>query len=450
MIASDQDTIVAAATAPGEAAIGIVRLSGPNAISFCARHCRNSRPPLEQATDRRLTLFSFYIDESPIDEVMVVVMRAPRSYTGEDTVEIHAHGGPTLINRIVSALEKSGARHAQPGEFTKRAYLNGKLDLTQAEAVLDLIKARSDLSLEAAFFQLRGGLRARFEQIRDQLRHALVLLEAQLDFSDDVQIDREALERTLGASQRAIRAQIDSYRQGKRIRDGVQVTLCGQPNVGKSSLLNALLEEDRSIVTDIPGTTRDTIAESVNIDGVQITLIDTAGLRSTADPIEQEGNRRSALAIDQSDLILRVFDAQHPPSEEDLSFVHAHLPHVLPVLNKQDLGTDPSWHTRLPCPGIEVSAKLRTGLKKLRTEIRSHCLDGEESVEVVTHERHVIHLETSEAAIHRAQATFSEGLPWEIISVEVGESISALDAILGETTPEDTLSSIFSTFCIGK
>ena len=450
MIASDQDTIVAAATAPGEAAIGIVRLSGPNALPLASRHCHSDRIPLDQVTPRRLTLFSFHIDGKPIDEVMVVVMRAPQSYTGEDSVEIQAHGGPALISRIVAALERSGARHANPGEYTKRAYLNGKLDLTQAEAVIDLIKARTDLGLEAAFFQLRGGLRSRFENIRDHLRHALVLLEAQLDFSDDVEIDYASLEQTLKASQLTIREQLDSYRRGKRIRDGATVVLCGQPNVGKSSLLNALLEEERSIVTHIPGTTRDTIVESVSLDGVQVTLTDTAGLRFTSDPIEQEGNRRSTLAIEQSDLILRVIDGHQPPSEEDLSFIHAHLPDVLPVLNKQDLGIYSSWHSQLPCQGLEVSALSGSGLEALRAQIRGKCLGGEENVEVVTHERHATHLEVSEGAIERALEALSQDQPWEIVSLEVGESVSALNGILGETTPQDTLDSIFSTFCIGK
>ncbi len=447
MIASDQDTIVAAATAHGEAAIGIVRLSGSSAIPIAARHCRGS---LGQVEDRRLTLSSFWIDGKPIDDVMVVVMRGPHSYTGEDTVEIQAHGGPALIDRIVRAVEKSGARRAEQGEFTKRAFLNGKLDLTQAEAVIDLIKAHTDLGLEAAYFQLKGGLRARFEEIRDHLRRALVLLEAQLDFSEDVEVDPKALARTLGEAAQSIGDQIESYRQGKRVREGARVALCGQPNVGKSSLLNALLAEERAIVTDVPGTTRDTIEESVDLDGVRVTLTDTAGLRATTDSIEIEGNKRSIRAIEQADLVIRVVDGHQPPGEQDLSFLREIHPHVLVVVNKRDLGTHPAWANRLACPYVEVSALNGSGLGKLRAAIREHCLGGEANTESVTHERHASLLSTSKEGLERAQKALSRDEPWEIVSLEVGESIAALSAILGETTPQDTLDAIFTTFCIGK
>ena len=447
--ASNQDTIVAVATAPGEGAIGIVRLSGPEAVSIASRQCP-TRPPLEKLEDRRLTLCSFAIDQQPVDDVLVGVMRAPRSYTGEDTVELHAHGGRALIAQILGALESTGARQADPGEFTRRAFMNGKLDLTQAEAVMDLIQARTDISLKAAYFQLRGGQKDRFEHIRSTLRQALVLLEAQLDFSEDVDVDNRVLRGTLEEARQAITDQLHSYATGKRMREGARVALCGQPNVGKSSLLNALLQEERAIVTHVAGTTRDTIVESVNLDGVSVTLTDTAGLRATEDPIEREGNRRSELAISSADLILRVVDGHHPPDPVDLEFLEAHQDRSILVVNKEDLGVDSSWGESPHVQEVRISARGRTGLDELRSLVRARCLGEGNPVEAITHERHAVLLEQSCAAIQRAVQALSDEAPWEIVSLEVRESTSALDRILGETTPQDTLDSIFTSFCIGK
>ncbi len=453
MYTPDTDTIVAIATAAGEAAIGIVRLSGPDAVEIADRCYRGMRP-LSESADRHLTLGRFVVEGKDLDEVLVAAMRGPRSFTGEDTVEFYCHGGPHLLRRAREALLEAGARPAERGEFSRRAFLNGRIDLTQAEAVADMISAGSDLSLQSAYFQLRGGLRERFESLAEDLRQAATLLEAGLDFSDDVEVDGGAVSGAMARAAEEMDRLAGSYRRGKIIRRGARVILAGRPNVGKSSLLNRLLEEDRAIVTPVPGTTRDTIEESADLDGVRVVLVDTAGLRAARDALEAEGTRRSRQSIEGADLVLLVLDGSESPRDEDRWVMEstANVPRLLAV-NKVDLGHHSGWQGATEGEEkVATSALTGEGLDALRESIRGSVLKGEggDGDAMITSERHILALGESRKSLSRAQGAQAQGLPAEIVAMELRDSLNALGAIVGETTPEDVLDRIFSTFCIGK
>ncbi len=448
---SDRDTIVAIATAPGEGAIGIIRLSGDEAISMasCSFH---GKEPLDQLEDRRLTFGRLIIRDQFLDEVLVSVMRAPHSYTGEHTVELNCHGGPLVLRRIVESLLAAGARQAEPGEFTRRAFLNGKMDLTQAEAVAEMIGARADLGLEAAYFKLRGGLKEKFQVMAESLRFAISMLEADLDFSEDVEIDTEVFADPLRKANTELEDLIDSYNQGKVIRDGAVVTLAGKPNAGKSSLLNSLLAEDRAIVTSVAGTTRDTIEETVDLNGVPVILVDTAGLRKTGGLVELEGTKRTFAAIDNAHLILQIVDASVDPTSEDLDFLEgADHDRVILVKNKEDLGERPGWLGGTERDQISVSALTGSHVNELREAIRDRVLGKWEGKRgIITQERHVEALVRSRESLSRALTAVEGKLPGEVVAFELRETLEFLSSIVGETTSDDILDRIFKTFCIGK
>lgn len=448
----NQDTIVALATPPGESAIGIVRLSGPRAISIGGWCFRGSRR-LEELEDRRLTLGRFVVGDQDLDQILVSVMRGPGTYTGEDVVEFNCHGGPLVVRRAVEALVRSGARLADRGEFTKRAFLNGRLDLTQAEAVADMVRARADAGLQSAFFQLRGGLRKQFGAMADRLRDVLALLEAGLDFPEDVDLDHRAalveLDEVLGV----VRDLVASYRYGKVIREGAVVTLAGRPNVGKSSLMNRLLGEARAIVTPVPGTTRDTIEESIDLAGIRMVLVDTAGMRESGDPVEQAGTARSQRAVDRSQLVLFVVDGSQPPELEDLSLIRGmEGRRALLVLNKLDLGMSRLWEAGAAgWPRVAVSALSGEGVDGLRSAMRDAVFGAEDAqCEVLTQERHVDALRRTEAALCEARDALALLLPAEITAMEIRSALDAIGSIVGETTSEQVLDRIFQVFCIGK
>ena len=447
---SDNDTIAAIATAPGEGAIGIIRLSGPDAISIGERLFRGKNL-LSNLPSRQLSFGHLYIQGRNFDKVLVSVMRAPNSFTGDDTVEFNCHGGPFLLRRIMEAVFQEGGRPAGPGEFTRRAFLNGKIDLSQAEAVSDMITAKSDLSLQSAFFQLRGGFHRRFVKMAESIRQAAMLLEANLDFSEDVEIDVEMIKPPLSQASKHIEKLILSYERGKIIREGAVVTLAGQPNVGKSSLLNRLLEEDRAIVTDIPGTTRDTIEEQIDLNGIAVTLVDTAGIRDTDDPVEREGTRRSQQFIDRAAIVLYIVDGSLPPHSQDLDNISRYDQAFL-VLNKSDLGIYTGWQSVQSLhPQIILSAKTGDGITTLRDRLRETLLGKSDLPdEIVTKERHVLALQQASKGLSQALQSLEFGNPGEIIALDLRVALDALAAIIGETTPDDVLDRIFQTFCIGK
>lgn len=451
MRSSDTDTIVAIATAPGEGAIGIVRLSGSKAVFF-ADQCFRGSVRLENATPRTLTYGRFISSGQNLDEVLASVMYAPNSYTGEDTVEFNCHGGPFLLRRVVESLVSLGARLALPGEFTKRAFLNGKLDLSQAQAVADMIAAPSELSLQSAYFQLRGGLKRRFNAMSENLMQVAMLLEAGLDFSEDVEIDIDNVRKALQTTLSDMEQLISSYQHGKLIREGVLIALVGKPNVGKSSLMNRLLEEDRAIVTDIPGTTRDTIEEAIDLGGIRATLVDTAGIRETDDPVEREGTRRSHQFIERADLVLFIVDGSLPPSSDDETLLQHNLFEAgFLVLNKSDLDTHPDWNRIETQNRVIISALDGTGIQELRKALRETLVGRESlSTEIITQERQMLALKQGQEGLHHALESLEIGNPGELVAMDVRIALDALSDIIGETTADDVLDQIFTTFCIGK
>jgi tRNA modification GTPase len=482
------DTICAIATPVGEGGIGIVRLSGAKAIDAAAAIVRpRSGQALRTLPSHTLHLADL-LDQPPrlssrndapgrgraLDEALVVVMRAPRSYTGEDLVELHCHGGPLILQQVCEALVRHGARVAEPGEFTKRAFLNGRLDLSQAEAVLDTIQAKTAGSLRIAQEQLRGALSRRIGRIRDPLIGLLAQVEAGIDFTEEDIAFVEAATLLTGLRQAATDTArlTESYEEGRLLREGVTAVIVGRPNVGKSSLLNALLQTDRAIVTPVPGTTRDVLEEFVNIRGLPVRLLDTAGVHETADAVEQEGVRRSRDAMERADLLLFVIDGSVPLTGEDRALgsqLHGYENKKrLLVVNKADLPSklelgelasllDPQTQDTDQIHPFEapvlVSALTGSGLEELRDRIRSLCLQSDpepDEAVLVTRIRHRDALLRATEALHAAAATVEAGLAGEFVAVDLRGAINALGEITGEVTTDDILDRIFRDFCIGK
>jgi tRNA modification GTPase len=476
-----EDTICAVATPAGEGGIGIVRISGRHALSVAGQIVRlRSNQPLDVVASHTLHLADILLpsrsllrdDSGPnrvlsvgeiIDEGLVVFMKGPRSFTSEDSVEIHCHGGSVVLGLVCQACLVAGARLAQPGEFTKRAFLNGRLDLSQAEAVLDTIQSKSEAALKLAQRHLRGELRRHVDRLREILVGLLAQVEAGIDFSEeDISFVGQAeLVGSLQETRRAIRDMLDTAEQGKRLREGVRVVIAGRPNVGKSSLLNRFLGEDRAIVTEIPGTTRDVLEGSVVWNGVMLTLVDTAGLRETADVVELEGMRRTKSALEQGDVVLHVVDAVelegHAPEEA------VPLPgnqRCITVINKSDLvSTDRIMHllttmkARTGSTVIAVSARTGAGLDSLRASIQMHLahrtLEPAESV-AIANVRHRDALERAETSLAEALDSVRNGAGPEFVAMDLRGAADALGEVTGVITSDDILHRIFSEFCIGK
>ena len=475
---SPLDTIAAIVTPIGESGIGVIRVSGPKAFClidplFLTRHGK----PLSQAASHTCQVGTFTTDE-PIDQVIATLFRCPNSYTGDDVVELSAHGNPLILNRILQALVKYGARLADPGEFTERAFLAGKMDLTQAEAVADLIRAKTDQAHAAALGQLEGHLAAKVRTLRAGLLPLLAHVEVGLDHSDEDHefLSREGLIAKCRETQSEIETLLASARVGKILREGVRVALVGRPNVGKSSLLNALLKEERAIVTPIPGTTRDTLEESVNWEGIPVVLTDTAGVRDDSqDPVERLGMERTRKALRDADLVLCVFDGSEPMTAEDYTILREceGKPHLF-VMNKVDLTPTPSptrrgekahrMHNPLPVgegtatlvaggEAIEVSAKTGQGLDELVREVKRISLDNSDTgshARWMLNARHQAALERAREALAQAAQAAEKNAYEECVALELNTALGALGEVIGETATEDLLDQIFSKFCIGK
>lgn len=451
------DTIVAPATPPGEGGVGIVRLSGSRAEPLLAETFQGRTAPAAMESHR---LYHGHIcrhDGTPVDEVLAVIMRAPHSYTGEDVVEIHCHGGTQVLRGILDRLLGCGARLARPGEFTQRAFLNGRLDLAQAEAVAALIGARSEQAARTALGQLDGRLSRQLQGFAAELRELLLLVEAHIDFPDDDlgTLDQPLLATRAAAVHAAMAKLLGSFDAGRALREGVSVLILGRPNVGKSSLLNALLGETRAIVTEIPGTTRDTVEEQLVLDGLPLRLVDTAGVRDTQDPVEREGVRRARDKAAAADLVLLVIDASQPLTTEDHMALELAPPErVILVRNKSDLpGGDVDPLRNFPCQ-VTVSVRQGAGLAELRAAIVGHFVGdrGTEVAEgvVLTERRHREALAGALIALERFRSGQASGEPLECLALELREALTAVGEITGETTPADILDQIFSRFCIGK
>ena len=438
------DTIAACATGAVRAAVGILRVSGPDALAVSRAVFRGRR-----TEPRKLCFGSFRVDGEKVDEGLFAYMPGPASYTGEDTVELYCHGSPGLIAVLLDALYRAGARPAAPGEFTRRAFENGKLDLAQAEAVIDLIDSETRAAAKNAAAQLSGALGKKLSPVRDSLVGLAAHFSAVIDYPDDdvPEFFAEDAQKTLRDADAALGKLLESVRDGALLRDGAVCVLAGAPNAGKSSLLNALSGEDRAIVTPVPGTTRDVIESRVVWEGIAVRLTDTAGLRESADPIEREGVARSERAIRDADLVLAVFDGSQERAEP------LRIPDGVPVIavvSKCDLAP------RLPAPPydtvVRVSAKTGEGLSDLkRAMIRALRLtDVVSDGTAVTNPRQASALDRAQERVRGAADALSRGVTPDAVMTEVEEAAEILGEITGEHASEDILSAIFSRFCVGK
>ena len=457
-----KETIAAIATPPGIGGVGLIRVSGPAAEGIARRLFRPS--PSGNFLSHHLYHgeIAAPVTGDILDEVLIAFLRGPRSYTGEDTLEISCHGGPLILRTVLEEVLRAGARPAERGEFTKRAFLNDRLDLTQAEAVQDIITAQTRPGLAAAVGQLKGKLAGRVEEIRSEVIDLLAAIEASIDFSEE-----EGIGESPGRTSPRIQDIIDriaslaaTYRQGRIYREGIGVVIAGRPNVGKSSLLNRLLGEKRAIVTPIPGTTRDFIEEAVDLGGIPVRLTDTAGLRAPEDAIEKEGIDLVWQRVETADAVLLLLDGSEELTADDRELITklAAKP-LLAVLNKSDLPScldEESLNGLLPegtPPTIRISAKQGDGIDRLTVALRDLLLatPAEESSEVmITHLHHKTALEKGTAALVRARDGLTGGLAAEFVALEVRETLDALGEITGRTTSEELLDRIFTNFCIGK
>ncbi len=468
------DTIVAPATTPGTGAISIVRISGPEAFSIADAVVQLKSGTISTSDAYTIHYGSVYNNGSLLDEVLVSVFRAPHSYTGEDSVEISTHASAYIVQELVNLLLAAGARFAQPGEFTRRAFLNGKMDLAQAEAVADVIAASTAAAHRVAMNQLKGGFSQELASLRSELLEMASLLELELDFSEeDVEFaDRSKLLALLETTKTHVDGLAATFRQGNMIKNGVPVAIVGAANAGKSTLLNALLGEERAIVTDIPGTTRDTIEETMTLDGVLFRFIDTAGIRESSDTVERLGIERTFQSISQAEIVLALFDASLPEAEIQRSWQQV-LEHVdlsnqqlIVLLNKADLCGEIAGNKNVTILNnfvsridnkidiIEISAKKKIGLDALKSALSNAVKDlvPNEQSTFVTNARHFEALCQASRALQEARTSLSASVPSDLVAEDLRRALSAINAILGTDLldPDTILHHIFQNHCIGK
>jgi len=451
------DTIVAVATAPGLGAIAVIRLSGPNAYSIC-NGLFPGKDLLLQAS-HTLHFGNLVSNGHIIDEVVVSLYKGPRSYTGEDVIEISCHGSPYIQQQIIDATVKAGARLAKPGEFTQRAFLNGKLDLTQAESVADLIASNSAASHQTAMQQMRGGFSKELHALREQLITFSALIELELDFSqEDVEFaDRTGLYTLVSNATGVVKHLIDSFRMGNVIKNGVNTAIVGKPNAGKSTLLNTLLNENRAIVSDIAGTTRDTIEEVLNIDGILFRLIDTAGIRESLDTIESIGVQKTMEKIREAGVVVYLFDVNELTETDirnQVTAFEAQNVNYLLVGNKTDITGEAAIRTKFSAiPEILfISAKNHAHIQELKDALVHKVLAGDVNTEdtIITNARHHAALQEVLKSLLDVKQGMDNGLPGDLLALDIRLCLHYLGEITGEVTNEDRLDYIFSKFCIGK
>ena len=451
------DTIVAMATAMGETSIHILRLSGSNAGSII-EDC--FEPQNIERWSRRenftLNLGIFKDHAIVLDEVLVGRMLAPSSYTGEDVYEINCHGGTFVAQRILQACIRHGAKLAEPGEFSKRAFLNGKMDLVQAEAVIDLISSRTETAANLALTQLSGGLSDTIVSLREKILETLAFIEAGIDFpEDDVEtLDRDTLRNRVNDALVDTKHLLEGSKTGRILRDGLLTVIVGLPNVGKSSLLNALLHEERAIVTDIPGTTRDEIRESVSVGGILLKLVDTAGICESKDLVERLGIERTWKALQTAELILLVVQANLPLTKDEYHILDSYGNKVIVLINKIDLMENENTSLEYKdFHGIPFSVLQHKGFEELELEIQSRVYQGEAvlaSDPLLSNVRQISALERCDSALKQAAESIMQGMPWDILSIDLRQALHYVSEITGHNVQESLLEDIFSRFCIGK
>jgi tRNA modification GTPase len=455
------DTIAAIATPPGVGGIGIIRISGPQSEAIARLLYRSPKGNIALKSHQ---LYHGQIisptTNAILDDALITLMRKPHSYTGEDLLEIQGHGSPLILEAVLTEVIRAGARLAAPGEFTRRAFLNNRIDLTQAEALMGLISARTSRSLEIAHAQLQGALHRQIESFRQALIEILATLEVAIDFSED---DGEHpppadAEKRLQTVSDQIRELLSTYQQGRMIREGASAVIMGRPNVGKSSLLNRLLGENRAIVTAIPGTTRDFIEEDIDIRGIAVRLTDTAGLRHSDNLIEIEGIERVWGKLSTADVIIAVFDGSMPLAAEDRDILEKTRHHnIVPAINKSDLDhrlNDRELQAWLPdAEPLWISAKTGDGIPALKDAIYTR-LTGEQNEQaagvVITQIRHKTALEKTIGYLQQVRESLTNAMSFEFVAFDLREALDSLGEIVGVTTSEDVLDRIFATFCIGK
>ncbi len=451
------DTICAISTPPGEAGIGIVRISGQESYPILKRIFR-PKSKTEVLLSHRFYLGKI-VDpktEKEVDEVLAVYMKAPKTYTREDVVEIHSHGGYFVQQKILSLVLEQGARLAEPGEFTKRAFLNGRIDLLQAESVLAIIESESESELECALAQLDGKVSRRIGRIKENIKTALALVEAQIDFPDeDVNVNLEEIFHSLRKAHRDVLYLLESYSSGRIIREGYLVLLVGRTNVGKSSLLNEMVLKEKAIVTPYPGTTRDLIEEVIKINGMKFKIVDTAGFRDPKDPVEKEGIERVKRKIPEADLILWVIDGSSGIVDEDLK-IYEEIKgfDLLAVINKIDLDqkVDMDFFSKNGTPFVKTSALTGLGIEDLKEAMYRRLIrkSPKRGRIVITSARHRDVLSRTRDCLERANSGLEKGIPDELIAFELREALNSVCEITGEVYSDEILAEIFSRFCIGK
>lgn len=455
----EDDTICAISTPIGVGGVGVIRISGVQAF-FLAQPLFGGKGELKNFQSHTIH-YGEVLDPGNlevIDKGLFLVMKAPRTYTGEDLVEIHAHGNPILLQKILSLLLRQGARLAEPGEFTRRAFLSGRIDLAQAEAVMEMISAQTEEGRRWAFSQLKGQLSEKIESIRRELLSILAQIEASIDFSEEG-IELYAPKRMsdrIGLVLKEVQALLADYEKGRQIRDGATVVIVGRPNVGKSSLMNLLLEENRAIVTPYPGTTRDLLLEWVRLEGRSFKIVDTAGYRKTTDPIEAEGIRRGEEAIKKADLILWILDASEPLQEADWDLLNKiHMLKKIIIVNKSDLprkmDLDLIKEKLKGNPILTLSILKRDGIKEFKESLKELLsLVPEMERPLVALLRHRNALERAEKALQEASSSCRKENPSEFLAADLRGATDALGEIIGETTTDQILDQVFNQFCIGK
>lgn len=456
-----KDTIAAVATAMTASGIGIIRISGPESRSITGKIYRSKggKKKIEEVASHTINYGFIWDEEELIDEVLVMVMDGPRSYTGEDTVEIDCHGGVLAMKRVLETVIKYGARPAEPGEFTKRAFLNGRIDLSQAEAVIDVINAQNEYALKSSVSQLRGNIQRIIREIREQIIYQIAYIESALDDPEHISIDGYG--DTLRGETELIKGKLDrlldTVREGKLMKEGIKTVIVGKPNAGKSSLLNTLVGEERAIVTDIAGTTRDILEETIVLHGISLRMMDTAGIRSTDDVVEKIGVGKAIENAKDADLILYVVDASIPLDENDREIIGLlRDKKAVVILNKTDLKQvvfEEDLKELVEHPIVSISAKEEEGIDRLEQQIKELFFAGKITFNdeiYITNMRHKTALEEAKKSILLVENSIDMGLPEDFYSIDLMNAYEALGSIIGEAVGEDLVNEIFSKFCTGK